>query len=216
MLGSLIVAAALGYGGVYAWTHRPQALPVPVAEEQAPETETKTAVAPQAQPILRVVGPLADYLSHQATSLVGTPEPASHQLTAADHVEESPVGGKTPIVHRTFALARIVHFPFTIPPHAATPRFHGTFRSFLQQADGFNDESAANVELLLMNDAQYAELSAGREPDVLFISDASHYQDINFELSPSQNHPVKYHLLFRNPPGGAAKKVVQADFSVDF
>ena len=115
---------------------------------------------------------------------------------------------------KTFVITRTVHVPFEIPPHAVTPRFHGTFQSFVQ-GESSHDESA-NVDLLLMNEQQYNQFLAGRDPEVLFIADTSHYQDINFDLSPSRDQPVRYHLVFRSTPGGAAKKTVKADFSVDF
>lgn len=125
------------------------------------------------------------------------------------------MGTSSHILHKTFAVGRAVQVPFEIPPHAATPRFHGTFQSFEQQGASSHDESA-NVDMLLMNEQQYAEFSRGHDSDVLFVADTSHYQDINFDLPPSLDQPVKYHLVFRNSPGGAAKKVVKADFTVDF
>jgi hypothetical protein len=215
LFGSLIVGAALIYGGLYTWKHRPQPS-LSSAEEQTTDADDKDIPAPQNQPYVKVTGPLADYVaSHTpAQGEVEKPRPR-YKATAEDHIEDSPVGSSSRIVQKTFSLAHIAQFPFEIPPHAATPRLHGTFRSFVQQVGTFNDDSA-DVELLLMNDSQYAELSAGRDPGVLFASEASHSQDINFELSPSQSHPVKYHLVFRSAPGGAPRKVVQADFTVNF
>jgi hypothetical protein len=43
----------------------------------------------------------------------------------------------------------------------------------------------------------------------------SHDQEVNFGLPASQNHPAKFYLVFRNNPS-EGKKIVQADFTVDF
>jgi hypothetical protein len=59
-------------------------------------------------------------------------------------------------------------------------------------------------------------LSAATQAKALFTADASHDQDVNVTLPPSQDQPRKYYLVFRNSPGGAAKKLVQAQFTVDF
>lgn len=210
-MGALVI-----YSTLYTWNHRAQLSSSIVAQESAPQVEAAPDVPPQDQPYIAVTGPLANYVAKNATH-AATPQPVSHQLTAEDHIEDSPVGSSSQIVKKTFPLARAVQFSFEIPPHAATPKVHGTFRSFVQQGLGPSaDDSASNINVLLMNEQQYAEFSSGREPDVLFITDASHYQDIDFELSPSQNQPVKYHLIFRSAPSTAPRKIVQADVAVDF
>ena len=216
VFGSLIMGALVIYSTLYAWNHRAQLSSSPVAQEAPPEVEAKPDVPPQDQPYISITGPLAGYVAKNSPQAT-TPKPVSHYLTAEDHIEASPVGSSSQIVKKTFPMARTVQFSFEIPAHAATPKVHGTFRSFVQQGLGPSaDDSASNINVLLMNERQYAEFSSGREPDVLFITDPSHYQDINFELSPSQNQPVKYHLIFRSAPGTAPRKVVQADVAVDF
>ena len=205
---SLIVGALLIFGGLYAWTHRSSTTSLLTERGQNPQTEP-ARTAPQDKPFVTIAGPLAGYVANRPQS-----QPSPNVLRE-DHVEDSPVGTSNRLLQKTFPLARVAHFPFEIPPHAAMPRFHGTFRSFVKQEGTFNNDSA-NVDVLLMTDAQYAEFSAGRESESLLVVEASHYQDINFDLSPTQNHSAKYHLVFRSVPGGAPKKVVQADFAVDF
>jgi hypothetical protein len=219
-LARLIVTAALLCGGIYTWKHFSQAPAVKLAEEQAlepaPEPKPKLPEEELPEGFATIRGPLADYVAKQKPSENEAPRSASYKPSAEDHIEDSPVGTTTEILHKTFPVAHIMQLPFEIPPHAANPHFHGTFRSFTRQGGAPSNDQSANVDMLLMNDQQFAELVGGHEPDVLFIADTSHYQDINFDLPPSMRLPVKYHIVFRNSPGGASKKLVQADFSVDF
>lgn len=39
---------------------------------------------------------------------------------------------------------------------------------------------------------------------------------MDFLLSPTQDDSVAYYIVFRNSPGGAAVKQVEADFSLKF
>lgn len=138
------------------------------------------------------------------------------RVEEAEHVESSPVGTSSHIVQKTFSVAQVVQFPFSVPAHAATPRLHGTFRAYVQQEVGPYDGKPAVIDLMLLNDEQYGVLSSGHDPEVLFSSEPSDAQDVSFNLSPSLAQPVKYHLVFRNASGGAPKKVVKADFTVDY
>jgi hypothetical protein len=51
--------------------------------------------------------------------------------------------------------------------------------------------------------------------DVLLDLDPSHDQNVNFSLPVSGDLPAKYYLVFRNNPR-EGKKIVQADFKIDF
>jgi hypothetical protein len=229
----LILALAVVGGCYYAWNHfrqssKPAVSNEPEQEEAKPDPRATGELRPpeekEAHHLVTFAGPLANYVKDggthspsggdaQEVDSLHTPSPT---VAKEDHVEDSPVGTSERVVHKTFPVARAVHVAFDIPPHAATPHFHGTFQSFAQQGGAPSHDDTANVDLLLMNEDQYAEFIAGRDPDVLFVADTSHYQDIGYDLAPSRDKPVRYHLVFRNTPGGAAKKVVQADFSVDF
>ncbi len=137
-------------------------------------------------------------------------------LSAQERVAPSPVGSTQTILHKTFSVTASVKFPFEIPAHAVRPQLHGTYRSFVQQASVQSNDDAANVDFLLLNEDQYADFSRGQSGDTLFSVDSSHNQDVNFDLPATQDQPRKYYLVFRSSPGGAAKKVVDADFTVDF
>jgi hypothetical protein len=213
----LLVAAAFICGGFFAWRYFRQAPAIPVAVEEKTVPGSETPESPEsnlAHEMVTIRGPLTDYMSNNKPSHEEGAQSAPRKPSPKDHIEDSPVGTNGSVLHKTFVITRVVHVPFEIPPHAAMPRFHGTFQS-LVQGESSRDEST-NVDLLLMNQTQYVEFAAGHDPDVLYLADTSHYRDVSVALSPSRDQPVPYHLVFRSTPGGAAKKVVKADFSVDF
>lgn len=131
---------------------------------------------------------------------------------AADLIAPSPVGTGGVILRKTFTVSSAVNFPFIIPAHAATPQLHGHYQSFAGQEA---TDDGADVGFLLMNEAQYTEFIHRRPVDSLFSVDASHDQDINFGLPSSLSQPARFYLVFRNVPG-ESKKIVKADFSVEF
>jgi hypothetical protein len=139
--------------------------------------------------------------------------PAKRELSALEKVAPSPVGTTQTILQKTFALKRSATFPFEIPAHAARPHLHGIFESFVGQVHGASDESA-NIDFVIVNEEQYADMSQNRPSEALMSVEASHSQSVNFDLPPSLEQPVKYYLVFRNTTKTA--KVIEADFQVDF
>ena len=146
-----------------------------------------------------------------ATSCKKGPEPLSH----FEHVAPSPVGTTQTVVEKTFAVKNSATFSFEIPAHAARPHLHGIFQSFVGQVHGGSDE-AANLDFLLLNEAQYADFVRGRPSEALFSVEESHNQAVNFDLPASLDQPVKYYLIFRSADRDGPKKVVEANFRVDF
>src|SRR2546427_5471013 len=183
--------------------------------EQYEDAETKPESSNADQPA-NVDGPLVQWMK-KANPLknLETPAPA-RKPHPSDRVAPSPVGTSSAIVHKTFAVAATTKFFFEIPPHAASPHLHGTYRSFVQQGAAQSSDEDANVDLLLMNGRQYADFLKRRPADTVFSVDSSHNQDVNFELPATRDQPVQYYLVFRNSSSSAEKKVVQADFRIDF
>jgi hypothetical protein len=215
----IIVFAMLLGGGFYAWQHYRSTPSKADDDVVSAQSESKD---PLKEPVVKYAGPLADYVSDSTPSSSSslTPDeektPVRGKPSPKDHIEDSPVGTSGTIIRKTFALSRVIDVPFEIPPHAIMPRFHGRLQSLERKGGEATHDESANVDMLLMNEKQYAEFAAGRDAEVLLIADTSHYRDIDFVLSPSGEQPVRYHLVFRNPPGGAARKLVKADFGVDF
>jgi len=143
------------------------------------------------------------------------PAPVSATLAPSERVASSPVGTTQAVLEKTFPLQTQAIFPFEIPSHAVRPHLHGIFESFVRQVHGTSDDSA-NVDFLIVNEQQHADLVGNRPSEALFSVEASHNQAVNFDLPASLDQPVKYYLVFRSSDGGKTGKVVEANFRVDF
>jgi hypothetical protein len=211
-IACLLMGAAL-VGGYYYYHDRAAAAKAQIAD-QGLDTQAKPAAQASDKPA-EVVGPLAQWMQNQKQEQapqerrVGKPH-------ALDHIAESPVGTSTAIVRKTFGVSAPARFSFEIPAHAASPQLHGTFRSFVRQAGVQSSDESADVDLLLMNGEQYADFLRGQPADTVYSVDASHDQDVSFGLPATLDHPAQYYLVFRNASSSVAKKIVQADFQVDF
>ncbi|MGB0011511.1 MAG: hypothetical protein WBQ03_07885 [Candidatus Sulfotelmatobacter sp.] len=145
-----------------------------------------------------------------------TKKPPSEDVALPmDRVAATPSGSQT-ILHKTFSITATASFPFEIPAHAAMPHLHGNYKYFVKQISADANDDSANVDFLILKEDQYADFMHGHTGEALFSADASHDQDVDFSLPASQDQPQKYYLIFRNSPGGPARKIVQADFTVDF
>lgn len=143
-------------------------------------------------------------------------QPSLERLPQMDRATpSSPAGTVQTVLRKTFTLKGSATFPFEIPAHAVQPHLHGIFQSFVNDVRGQSDE-AANLDLLVLNQDQYDQFSHGRPGETLFSAAASHNQAINFDLPASLDQPVKYYLVFRSTSEGGPKKVVEANFRVDF
>jgi hypothetical protein len=187
------------------------------AAKQARDAEQKYEEAQDAKQTVTLAGPLANYMKHQeAESKAGDIESIEYRPTASDHVGGSVVGTSTTILQKTFGVAGTVQLPFALPAHAYRPHLQGTFRSYLLGGKLESDPSKADVEFLVLNDQAYTDLVNGRPSDAIFSAEASHDQEVNTHLPPTLDKPVTYHLVFRNSVRGTLKKLVQADFRVDY
>ena len=144
--------------------------------------------------------------------------PAQEQPAAAalppDRVPPKPVATSQTILEKTFTLKTSATFPFEGPAHSVRPHLHGIFESFVRELHGASDNTA-NVDFLIVNADQYADLTSNRPSEALFTVDASHNQSVNLDLPPALDQPANYYLIFRNP-AKALPKVVEANFHVDF
>ena len=219
LLGGLL---ALGYGFVRenprqrllaVFNRLPQA---DSAKSESTETESQPAPQPATPPMMKVVGPLDSWTGKDESEQSRQEHSAPRKPLPTDHIAGSPVGSTNTILHRTFAVSTLIKVPFEIPAHAATPHLHGTFRSFVQQAGAQSGDDSANVDFLVLNQQQYTELAHGRPSEALFSADATHDQEVNLGLPVSEAEPQKYYLLFRNSSREEGKKIVEANFTVDF
>lgn len=216
LLVTSVIVLFLGYSG---WMHLQHStdsveLQAGTITEQARKAQQTYSEAQDAQKAVTVAGPLANLMNRKDAKDEDI-ETVTYTPTASDHVGGSVVGTSTKVAHETFAVGNTVDLPFEVPAHAYNPRLRGLFRSFLQ-AGGAPTTSPGDVDFVLLNDDQYSSFLAGRPSDDLFSAEATHDQEVNAHLPPTMNQPVKYHLIFRNVSPKLGKKVVQADFQIDF
>lgn len=227
------MSCVLVLGGSYAWVHRDRMAEAVATPAIAPAPSTlptdyeEAKAARQAAPM---AGPLADYMSHEKPSNVEgiepiqpvpstqAPQPAQgvqQAPSASDRVlGDSPVGTRSDILHQTFGVAKAVSLAFEVPAHASNPQLRGTYQSFVKQAGGASAD--AEIEFLVLNEQQYGDFAAGHSSEAVFSADDAHSQEVDTGLPPTIDKPAKYYLVFRNNSRAAGKKLVQADFRVDF
>jgi hypothetical protein len=140
--------------------------------------------------------------------------PAVNPLDHVDSAHVKPIN----FLHKTFALKKTASFEFQVPAHTSLPRVHGTFQSSVPRPGGESlSDDDANVDLVLLNADQYSDFSHGRgEGTALYTVEPTHDHEVDFLLAPTQEDSVTYYVVFRNSPGGAPNKQVQADFSLTF
>jgi len=166
---------------------------------------------PQHKHLAMLLGAL---LAGGAACTKEAPKPAS-TILPSDRVSPSPVGTSQNVLQKTFTLKTSAEFAFEIPAHAVQPHLHGLFESFVGQLHGASD-AGANIDFLVLNEAQHADLLGNHPSEALFTVEDSHNQAVNYDLPASMSQPVKYYLIFRNAENSKSGKVVEANFRVDF
>src|SRR5579862_6657762 len=228
LFSSLATFLVLILTASYAWTHMRKVslvAPPPVIPSENRFTPPTYAEAREAQKLVTITGPLADYMaqnpgasqSPEAESQVETLEDASAKtVVASDHVGGSVVGSSLGIVNRTFRVRSTVQVTFEVPAHAATPRLRGTYESFFKQAGSQGSNTGTEIEFLVLNEQQFADFLNKRAGEATFSTDDAHAQEVNTSLPPTLAQPERYHLIFRNNSRGPETKVVHADFRMEF
>ena len=214
MVTSLVLVALACFGWMHvrhmADSYNIQAAPI---TEDVRQAETTYSEAQGANQSVTLAGPLATYMSKQGPVAVEKVRPA-YKPTASDHVGGSVVGTSLPILNEKFHVSVIVDLPFNVPPHASTPQLRGTFHSFLQASGKPTSDTDDDIEFHVLNDQEFSNFLNGKPSEALFSADATHSAEVNASLPPTLNRPVTYHLVFLNE--SKKKKVVQADFRIDF
>jgi len=212
-----VIILFLGYSG---WMHLKQStdsveIQAGSITEHARKAQQAVSDVQDANQPVTMVGPLANYMNHKGDKDPDAIETVTYTPTASDHVGGSVVGTSNAVLHQVFPVAGTVDLPFEVPAHAYSPQLHGSFRSFLQ-AGGAPTTAPGDVDFVLLNDEQFTALVGGHPSDALFSADASHDQEVNANLPPTLNQSMKYHLIFRNTSPKTGKRVVQANFQIDF
>jgi hypothetical protein len=186
-------------------------------EDAKPQAEDRDSSRDK---MLKVVSPLEQLMDKSEPKDKDEDKPAKPvplgKPNARDLIAPSPVGTSTAIVHKTFTVSSASNFAFQVPPHAASPQLHGTYHSFVPASAAQSDNEPGDVDLLLMNEQQYADYLHGHLADVVYSVESSHDQDVSFSLPPTLDRPAQYYLVFRSSSGNHSKKAVKADFRIDF
>jgi hypothetical protein len=221
LLGWMVTAFGLLFIALIAWKHISHdadsvELMAGPAAKQAQEAEQRYAEAQDAQQAVSVAGPLSGYMKAESSTSQDSIPSIEYQPVASDHVGGSVVGTSNTILQKTFGVAGAMQLPFQVPAHAYNPQLHGTFRSYLQGGRPEMNADKANVEFLVLNDQEYNNLLNGRPSDAVFSAEDAHDQEVNAHLPPTLDKPITYHLVFRNNAHNGPKKLVQADFRIDY
>jgi len=215
MITSLVLVAMACYGWMHI-RHTADSFNIQTAPitEDARQAETSYSEPQDANQSVTLAGPLAKYMSKQGPVAVEKVKAVAYKPVASDHVGGSVVGTSIPILNDKFHVSVIVDLPFDVPPHAATPQLRGNFRSFFQASGKPTSDTDADVEFHVLNDQEFSNFLNGKPSEALFSAAATHNQAVNASLPPTLNQSATYHLVFLNE--SRKKKVVQADFHVDF
>jgi hypothetical protein len=220
--GVLLTAIVVLFGGIYAWNQMRRVPLVVPGQPQVAENPIY-AEAQEAQNTVAFSGPLADYISRQKESReakeakpVETLQVVPFKPSESDHVGGSVVGTSMEILQTTFRVRGAVQVPFEVPAHAASPRLLGSYQSFRKAAGAQNDDTGAEIGLLVLNDQQFNDFLKGRAGQAAFSADDARQQEVNAGLPPTMNQAREYHLVFLNNSKDKQKKFVQADFRIEF
>jgi hypothetical protein len=195
----------------------------------------------EAQHVVELQGPLADYMARDKTAKGETEQPDEMQASAtatstskgpaptasastpsaiapvslrddaSGPPPESPVGTSSEILHKTFRVTGTMNLPFEVPARAANPQLKGSYRSSAAQGTG-----DADVEFMVLNAKQYSDFLEGHGGEAVFSADEAPAQEVNVSLPPTNDQLAKYYLVFRDNAKTPGKKVVKADFRIDF
>jgi len=215
-LVSTLTLIGLGY---FTWVHvrhsadATEIQPAPIVEQVKQAENTYSDPMDAAQPV-GMAGPLATYMSKQGAVAVEKVKAVEYKPTTSDHVGGSVVGTSIPILHDKFHISVIVDLPFQVPPHAATPKLRGTFRSFVPVSGKPTSDTDADLEFHVLNEQEYSNFLGAKPSEALFSADATHDEEVNASLPPTLSRPVNYHIVFVNE--SRKKKVVEAEFRLEF
>ena len=139
------------------------------------------------------------------------PAPSSGPSSALDHVNAADAGAPNHFLHGRLTVRTHEVFEFVVPPHAIHPQLKGRFRSVAAR----RNPRGGSVELLLLNEHEFANLAHNRAGTATFSADPSSRGEIHWDLNAEASTPQKYYLVFRNS-SEQGPSIVDADFTASF
>ena len=159
---------------------------------------------------VKVYGVLAQQ-DEAPTEDAAAPAPSNGPPSLLDHVNTADPGAPNHFLHKRLSVKTSQIFAFEVPPHALRPELQGTFRSVATPRN-----PGPSVELLLMNDEEFASLVDHKPGTTTFSADPASRGDIHWDLKATVGNPQKYYLVFRNSSQGQGPSIVDADFTASF
>jgi hypothetical protein len=183
---------------------------------QPKEPEIKAATAEDAEPTATVISPLAILKEQAAPSPIKPEERVRYEPLPVDHHIDVPSEKPRNLLHKVFPVRKYTEFAFVAPAHQGNTRLRGAFRSFTKRSDPeATSDRTADVDLLLLNEQEFAEFLHGQPQSVTYELNSAHNQKVDRRVPTTYGDPQTYHLVFSNS-GGTKIKFVEADFTVSF
>jgi len=146
-----------------------------------------------------------------------TTQPVAQQSPQYDRVSQGPQAPPVSVVHGSFTLGKLQKFAFDVPPHIIAPKVRGQFSSSIAASDGsrISDESA-DVELMVMTDAQFDDFTHHRSAQSVDAIEPSHNHAVSISLPGTQDEPAHYVIVFRRAAESKVPIAVKAEITAEF
>ena len=141
------------------------------------------------------------------------PATSSDSHSFVDHVSAVDTRAPNHFLHKRLSVETFQIFAFEVPPRALRPELRGTFRSVATQR---NPDGGGSVEVLLVNEKEFARFINNQPVTATFTSNPSLRGEIDWKLDAPVDNPQKYYLVFRNSSAGQGPSLVDADFTASF
>lgn len=168
-------------------------------------------------PLLSAANEMVDGAPGQPDEAAGgddaVPAPSSGPPSLLDHLNAADAGAPNHFLHRRLSVETYQIFAFEVPPRAIRPELRGKFRSVAARR---NPRGGTTVQLLLLNDGEFAHFVKNRPVTATFTSNPSSRGEIDWKLNANVDNPQKYYLVFRNSSEGQGPSLVDADFTASF
>ncbi len=203
-----LVGATHGFKTMWRRELAPAARPVESAKSTSASDDPILAAADR-----KVYGVLSQVGEAKGGDAEAVPLPPSGPPAAFEHVSAADTDGPNHFLHKRLSIKTYQGFEFVVPPHVISPRLEGTFRSASGRGKG---AGGSDVELVLMNDQEFADFAHNQGGTTTFSAHPSNHGEIHWALNATFSNPQTYYLVFRNLSERQGLTLVDADFTVSF
>jgi hypothetical protein len=215
LLGLALVAGSLHFFGGIATGWKSTRSWLKVSGSVKPQVETDEIPGDEKAKALGVLSSLRGNLNENEKDEEAEVASSSGPPLGVDRISSSKPLTPHRFLHRRISVKAYEGFGFEVPAHAARPRIHGEFSSFVVDG-GSGEQREENVEVLLLNEAEYRDFVRGRAGAASYGRPPSAGAVIDWTLDATLFQPLKYYLVFRNSSPDRQTELVDADFSLSF